>query len=87
MLITAYDLDTKIQKALSSGPKTIIAIKLYLEEREKELVSEYQVLSSLDALIAAGLCEAADLDLLSGLNALDSRPRVGPAMLYSLAQK
>jgi len=87
MFTTAFDLDQKIQKALSSGPKTIVAIQLYLQEREKEWVSEYQILSSLDAMIAAGLCEAADLDLLSGLNALDSRPRVGPAMLYSLAQK
>lgn len=87
MFATAYDLDQKIQKALASGPKTIIAIKLYLQEREKELVSEYQIVSSLHAMISAGMCEAADLDLLSGLNTLDARPRIGPAMLYSLVQK
>jgi len=54
MFTTAFDLDQKIQKALSSGPKTIVAIQLYLQEREKEWVSEYQILSSLDAMIAAG---------------------------------
>jgi len=87
MWLSDYDLDQKILQALEGGPKTVIAIKLFLEVREKNWVSDNQIVTALNALVAAGLCDAADLDEVSGLGAIDLRPRVGYAMLYSLAQQ
>jgi len=87
MWLSDFDLDQKILQALESGPKTVVAIRLFLHERENAWVSDYEIATSLSVLVAAGLCDAADLDVVSGLSTLDPSPRVGYAMLYSLAKK
>lgn len=84
MFISGFDLDQKILRALESGPKTVVAIKLFLEVREKNLFCDHEIPVALCALVAAGLCDAVDLDEVSGLSEIDLLPRVGPAMLYSV---
>lgn len=85
--LTRAQLEDKIRLALAPGPKTLIAIRLYLEMRERVWISDEQVVDALDRMVKAGQCQAQEIGLVSGLDAIDGRPRFGPSILYSLVEE
>lgn len=84
--MTRVQLEAKIRLALAPGPKTLIAIRLYLEMRHHVWISDEQVVDALDRMVRDGQCHAQELGLISGLDEIDGRPRFGPSILYSLAE-
>lgn len=84
--MTRTQLEDKIRLALAPGPKTLIAIRLYLEMRHHVWISDEQVVDVLDRMVRAGQCHAQELGLISGLDEIDGRPRHGPSILYSLVE-
>lgn len=83
--LKAADLVPMIMRALDSGPKTVIGTRLWIEMREEIWVSDVEVVEALHHMMEAGLVQAQELGMISGLDAVDGRQRVGPSMLYSLA--
>ena len=82
--LKAADLVPMIMRALDTGPKTVIGTRLWIEMREEIWVSDVEVVEALHHMIQAGLVHAQELGMISGLDAVDGRQRVGPSMLYSL---
>ena len=78
------ELAPMILKSLEIGPKTVIAIRLWIEIKERLWVSDVQLVETLFDLIEAGLVSAQEVGTISGLDAVEQGLRTGPLMLYSL---